>query len=425
MRHAPFLMFWSVRPAALGVALCLLTLCASLLTAGTLDAQPAVKLGVDVLAESDFEALRGKRVGLIAHPASVAGDLTHSVDVLRRGADAGHFEFVAIFGPEHGVYGDVYAGDKIASNRDARTGLPTRSLYGKTRKPTAKMLDDIDVLVFDLQDIGSRSYTFISTMRLCLEASIEQDKTFIILDRPNPLGGQRVEGPAEIKDGFRSFISQIDVPYVHGMTMGELAKLERDRIDKTYDKLIVIEMQGWSRGMSWGDTGLTWVPTSPHIPTAGAAAGYAGTGVLGELGIVSNGVGYTLPFEIVGAPGVDADELCDKLRSLDLDGIHFRAARFKPFFATYKGEACGGVQIHFDPDAEANYYQLNFILMREMGLLRTLRTKRSFNMFDKANGTDDTRKWLAKGKPLEELFARWDQSTDRFRVTRQPYLIYE
>lgn len=387
-------------------------------------AEPAMRLGIDVLADADFEPIRGKRVGLVAHPASVAGDLTHSVDVLKRGADAGQFTFVAMFGPEHGVYGDIYAGDKVADKVDARSGLPVRSLYGKTRKPTPEMLADLDVLVFDLQDIGSRSYTFISTMRLCLEACIENDIALVILDRPNPLGGKRIEGPATVDDEFRSFIGQIDVPYVHGMTMGELALLERDRIDKNYNKLTVVAMDGWERGMSWTDTGLVWVPTSPHIPTAGAAAGYAATGVLGELGVVSNGVGYTLPFEIVGSPDVDADKLTDDLRARGLDGIHFRAARFKPFFATHKGEACGGVQIHLDPDAAANYYELNFILMDALGVMDHLRGKGKFNMFDKANGTDVTRKWLAAGKPMDKLFEKWRRDCEGFAQERDPYLLY-
>lgn len=388
-------------------------------------AEPTIRLGVDVLADANFEPIRGQRVGLVAHPASVAGDLTHSVDVLKRGADAGLFTFVAMFGPEHGVYGDIYAGDKVADKVDPRSGLPVRSLYGSTRKPTPEMLADLDVLLFDLQDIGSRSYTYISTMRLCLEACIENDIALMILDRPNPLGGYRIEGPAAVDDEFRSFISQIDVPYVHGMTMGELALLERDRIDKQYDKLTVVKMDGWARDMSWVDTGLVWVPTSPHIPTVGSAAGYAATGVLGELGVVSNGVGYTLPFEIVGSPDVDADALTDDLRARDLDGIHFRAARFKPFFATHKGEVCGGVQIHLDPDATANYYELNFILMDALGVLDRLRGEGKFNMFDKANGTDATRKWLAAGKPMEQMFEKWQRDSQTFDRQREPYLLYD
>ncbi|MEM7626667.1 MAG: DUF1343 domain-containing protein [Planctomycetota bacterium] len=388
-------------------------------------AEPTTRLGIDVLAEADFEPIRGKRVGLVAHPASVAGDLTHSVDVLKRGADAGQFTLVALFGPEHGVYGDVYAGGEIDDAFDLRSGLPVRSLYGETRKPTPEMLADLDTLVFDLQDIGSRSYTFISTMRLCLEACIENNKALVVLDRPNPLGGKRIEGPAEVEDRYRSFISQIDVPYVHGMTMGELALLERDRIDKDFNKLTVVAMQGWRRDMSWTETGLVWVPTSPHIPTPGAAAGYAATGVLGELGVVSNGVGYTLPFEIVGAPDVDADALVDDLRGRALEGIHLRAARFKPFFATHQGEVCGGVQVHLDHDAASNYYELNFVLIDALGLRDRLRTGNRLAMFDKANGTDATREWLAAGKPIDKLFAKWRRDSAAFARQRDPYLLYD
>lgn len=390
----------------------------------TTSAAPAVQLGVDVLAASDFEALQHQRVGLVVNPASVAGDLTPTVDVLRAGAKAGHFTFVALFGPEHGVYGDEYAGDKVTDRVDPRTGLPVRSIYGKTRKPSPEMLADIDTLVFDLQDIGSRSYTYISTMTLCLEACIEQGKRFVILDRPNPLGGDRIEGPG-VTPKFQSFISQIDVPYVHGMTMGELATLERDRIDPDYDGLVVVRMTGWSRNMVWADTGLRWVPTSPHIPFASSVAGYAATGVLGELGMVSNGVGYTLPFELVGGPGVDGDALAEKLNAQNLAGLTFRPARFKPFYATDQGEPCGGVQIYFDPHAQANLFELNFRLLDALSLRPKLRSHKKVSGFDKANGSDRIRRALANGQPLDEMFGKWRDHAEKFRAQRTAFLLYE
>ena len=394
------------------------------LAALPLSAQPAVKLGVDVLAESEFEALRGQRVGLVANPASVAGDLTSTVDVLMQGAKDGHFTFVALYGPEHGVYGDEYAGDKIDDRVDPRTGLPARSLYGKTRKPSPEMLADIDTLVFDLQDIGSRSYTYISTMTLCLEACIEQGKRFVILDRPNPLGGERIEGPG-ITPQFQSFISQIDVPYVHGMTMGELALIERDRIDPDYDGLVIVKMQGWTRDMNWEDTGLNWVPTSPHIPFASSCAAYAATGVLGELGIASNGVGYTLPFEVVGMPKIDGDALAAKLNTLNLKGVDFRPARFKPFYATHEGEVCGGVQLYLDPDAEANFYEINFILIDALGLCPRLKDHKKVSGFDKANGTDATRLALAGDVNPTGLFRQWRSYSRAFRQAREQFLLYD
>ncbi|MEM7682759.1 MAG: DUF1343 domain-containing protein [Planctomycetota bacterium] len=394
------------------------------LSAAPSSAEPVVKLGVDVLKESGFEALRGQRVGLVANPASVAGDLTSTVDVLHRGAEAHGYTMVALFGPEHGVYGDEYAGDKVDDRTDRRTGLPVRSLYGATRKPTAEMLDDIDTLVFDLQDIGSRSYTYISTMQYCLEACAEQGKRFVVLDRPNPLGGLRIEGPG-VTEKFRSFISLLDVPYVHGMTMGELAQLVRAQKTPDYDGLVVIAMQGLTRDMTWQDTGLAWTPTSPHIPTAASAFGYAATGVIGELGLVSNGVGYTLPFEIVGAPDVDPDDLTDAMNAQDLAGIQFRAARFKPFYATNQGEACGGVQVHFEPDAQANLFEVNFRLAEALDFRKRLRGHERVSGFDKAVGSDQARRWLGAGRDMAPLFERWRAEAEAFRQAREPYLLYD
>ena len=204
----------------------------------TLRAEP-VKLGVDVLQEESFAALEGKRVGVVVNPASVDGSLRGTADVLR-GTD--RCKLVAIFGPEHGVYGDEYAGVRVADRTDAQTGLRIHSLYGNTRKPTREMLRGLDALVFDLQDIGSRSYTYISSMRVCLEACAEAGIDFVVLDRPNPLGGRRVEGPPGVEKGFESFISQIDVPYLHGMTMGELAQLVKERHAPAYAKLRVVKI---------------------------------------------------------------------------------------------------------------------------------------------------------------------------------------
>src|SRR5688572_28650081 len=232
------------------------------LTCTTAGAQ--VKLGIDVLRDEGFALLKNKRVGLVAHPASVDSNLTPTVDILRA---ARGVKLVALFGPEHGVWGDEAGGDKIEDQTDPRTGLPAYSLYGATRKPTPEMLRQIDVLVFDLQDIGSRSYTFVSTMKVCLQACAEYAIDFVVLDRPNTLGGQRIEGPPLRKE-YESFIGMLYVPYVHGMTTGELAQLARDEVAPGFKKLHVVKMKGWSRDMVWEDTGLGWIPTSPHIPPA-------------------------------------------------------------------------------------------------------------------------------------------------------------
>jgi uncharacterized protein YbbC (DUF1343 family) len=393
-------------------------------------AQPVtnhVKLGIDVLREDGFKILQNKRVGLVAHPASVDSRLVHTVDVLR---SAPGVKLVAIFGPEHGVWGDEAGGDKIPDRTDPRTGLPVYSLYGATRKPSPQVLAELDALVFDLQDIGSRSYTYVSTMKVCLEACSENAIEFIVLDRPNPLGGERIEGPP-LKDGFESFIGALRVPYVHGMTMGELAQFARDEVAPGYRRLRVVKMQGWTRDMTWADTNLAWVPTSPHIPQVSTTAAYSATGILGELHAVSIGVGYTLPFEIVGAPEVNADELAEGMNKQfgppweGPPGLYFRPARFKPFFSVLAGEACQGVQVHLDPKRSPTIVEINFRLIEALGGAQVFeRSSKRHGSFDRACGSDEPRKWIMDGKPLDELFAQWRAYCEKFRQDRGKWLLY-
>ncbi len=407
-------------------------------------AQP-VKLGIDVLRESGFEALRGKRIGLVAHPASRDSRFVGTVQVLH---ETKVCELVAIFGPEHGVYGDAYAGDKIADQADPRTGLPAYSLYGAHRKPTPAMLDGLDVLVFDLQDIGARSYTFISTMRACLEASAEAGIEFVVLDRPNPLGGERIEG-GFVEEGFESFISHLPIPYVHGMTMGELAQLVRDKYAPDYDKLTVIEMAGWERSMRWKDTGLKWVITSPHIPNAKTCAYYVATGIVGELHTVSIGVGYTQPFELFGTPRINGEALAEAMNkywddpgryytaatagvvstntikpSRSPSGVTFRPVWFKPFYSRFKGEVCQGVQVYIDLDKDVNLIETNFKLAQALGGEFIFGDGGRDRSFDIATGTNEARLLLMQGASLDGLFARWRQQSEGFRKDRQKYLLY-
>jgi uncharacterized protein YbbC (DUF1343 family) len=239
-----------------------------------------VKLGIEVLAASGFKVLKGKRVGLITNPSGVNRNLDSTLEILRA---APGVNLVALFGPEHGIYGDVPAGDKIQSRTDERTGLPVHSLYGVTRKPTPEMLAGLDALVYDLQDTGCRSYTYISTMGVAMEACAEAGLEFIVLDRPNPLGGLRVEGPM-LEDKFRSFVSQWDVPYVYGMTCGELARMiNGERWIKNPANSPSCP-KGWKRWMTWRDTGLPWVPASPHVPHGESPLFQVAVGMLGEIG---------------------------------------------------------------------------------------------------------------------------------------------
>lgn len=412
---------------------------------------PKVKLGVDVLRESNFAALAGKKVGLIVNPASVAGDLTPTVDVLRK---APNVQLVALFGPEHGVYGDVYAGDKVPDTVDARTGIPVFSLYGKTKKPTAEMLKGIDALVFDLQDLGARSYTYVSTLRDVIAGCAENNVELIILDRPNPLGGNRIEG-GPVEKGFESHVSYVPTPYVHGMTMGELASMLRDTYNPEFKKITVVKMSGWNRDMTWGETGLQWVPTSPHIPHGDSVPAYVATGILGELGVLSNGVGYTLPFQIVGAPFIKADDLADALNTryasaahaylptsatrptaaaaltfpdpgpLAPRGIYFQPIRFRPFYATFEKTPCQGVQLRIDPHTPENLTEINYRLLQALDAPELLaKAPKRHNMFDKVTGGPKARELLQDGKDLAPLFAEWRAYSDAFRKDRQKYLLY-
>lgn len=387
-------------------------------------AAPKVKLGIDVLREDDFQALRGKRVGLVVNPASVDSRLNSTADVLHQ---AEGVDLVALFGPEHGVYGDVYAGDEVEDQRDPRTGLPAHSLYGATRKPTPAMLENIDVLVFDLQDVGSRSYTYIGTMELCMEACAEAGKEFMVLDRPNPLGGERIEGSGVVDERFESFVSALPVPYVHGMTMGELAKMTRDTQYPDFDKLTVVEMDGWERAMVWDDTGLTWIPTSPHVPHATSTWAYAATGVAGELLQISNGVGYTLPFEIVGTPQASADKLADQLQKHwpEAEGLVFRPARFRPYYAIFAGETCQGAQVVADPRTAPALVEINYRILEAMGAPAIFKAAESrHDMFDNVSGTDEIRKALQAEADLEPIFEKWRRECEQFRDERKQWLLY-
>ena len=390
-----------------------------------------VKLGVDILEKENFAALEGKKVGLVAHPASVDSRLVSTVDILRK---TDRCKLTALFGPEHGVYGDEYAGVQIEDRADSRKGLPVYSLYGKTRKPAPDTLKELDALVFDLQDIGSRSYTYISTMKLCLEACADAGIEFVVLDRPNPLGGERIEGPM-LEKGFESFIGAFRVPYLHGMTMGELAQMVKEEIAPHYQKLKIVKMSGWKRSMIWNETGLRWVPTSPHIPHASTCAFYAATGILGELGQVCNGVGYPKPFELVGAPWIKADETTEALNRFWMDSgekdspqnIRFRATRFKPFYGAFKDKPCEGVQIFLDPKKVEALVEVNFCVLLTLDAPKLFERASSerISMFDKACGSDEARKWLVEGRDITELFEKWKAGCAKFRDERKRFLLYD
>ena len=349
-----------------------------------------VRTGIEMLRADGFRPLQGKRVGLLTNPTGVDADLNSTVDILH---GAPGVNLVALFAPEHGVRGDIAAGAGVANQKDARTGLKVFSLYGATKKPTAEMLRGLDILVYDIQDIGCRSYTFISTMGKAMEACAEHGVEFMVLDRPNPLGGNRVEGPMTVEADCRSFVSQYPIPYVYGLTAGELALW----INKTQlggkCRLKVIKMEGWDRSMTFDRTGLPWVPTSPNIPTAETAMFYPATGIMGELGSVSIGANFTMPFRVAVSETIDALRLTDKLNALNLPGV-----RFRPVYLQPGGKRQQGVQVYLLDPEKANLTAIQFHILRALMALGHKPfdvAAARLNMFDKVSGSKSLRRTLA------------------------------
>ncbi len=301
--------------------------------------KPKVELGVDRLMENP-EILKGKRVGLITNPTGINAERTSIVDLFDQSDD---FELTALYGPEHGVRGDAQAGSTVSSYIDDVTGLPVYSLYGATKKPTAEMLQDVDVLVFDIQDVGTRYYTYIYTMAYAMEAAAENDIPFVVLDRPNPQGGLRVDGPVLDPD-YSSFIGLYPIPLKHGMTVGELAQLFNTEYQIQAD-LEVVKMKGWKRSMMYEDTGLPFVMPSPNMPTTDTVNVYPATGLF-EGTNLSEGRGTTKPFQLIGAPYIKAHDYANKLNELELPGVAFRAASFTPTFSKHAGKLTHGVEVY-------------------------------------------------------------------------------
>ncbi|MBR4212342.1 MAG: MFS transporter [Bacteroidales bacterium] len=439
--------FWMVMAcclASVGITLAarrrvLAVLAFLLLAPAAFAARPpvVVKTGLEVLRDMNFEPLQGKRVGLVTNPTGVDRNLVSTVDIL---FNAPGVELVALFGPEHGVRGDAYAGARVTDSNDPATGVKVWSVYGKTRKPTPEMLADIDVMVYDIQDVGCRSYTFISTLGLVMEACAEADIEVMVLDRPNPLGGEKVEG-CIVEPGCFSFISQFPIPYVYGLTVGELAMLlneegmlrgqKGDAPTAANCRLTVIPMTGWTRDMVYDETGLPWVLPSPHIPSAATAFYYPASGLVGELpGYLSVGVGYTIPFQAFAASWIDdPEEFCRRLNRLGLPGVRFRPLVYKPFYAFGQGETLRGVQFFFTDYAAANLSETGFYAMQvaaEMypGHAAFADPSRKIGNFDIATGSKQVREGFAQNHRFEDIRAFWHKDEEAFRKTSSKYLLY-
>lgn len=378
----------------------------------------AVRLGIDRV-DDVLSVFANKRVGLITNSTGMNSNFESTVDVLHARTN-----LVALFSPEHGIRGAVKAGDTVNGMMDEKTNLPVYSLYGKTKKPTAEMLADVDVVAFDIQDVGARYYTYIYTMAYAMQSCKELGKTMVVFDRPNPIGGLQIEGGI-VKPGFESFIGMYPIPIRHGMTVGELARLFNREFGIDCD-LVVVEMTGWKREMHFSDTGLPWVMTSPNIPTPDTTLVYPATGMFGGTAI-SEGVGTTRPFEFVGAPWLSADQLAQEMTSLTLPGVVFRPVYFTPRFGLYSGEMCAGVQLYITDRKQFQPVKTGISLLYT--IKRLSGNQFTFKRSDSPEGTidviigDDS---VSTGKySLPDLLNLWEKESQQFREMSKQYYLYQ
>ena len=382
-----------------------------------------MKFGIDrLLADPALRGpLKGRRLALLAHPASVTADLTHSLDALAACSD---LTLTAAFGPQHGMRGDKQ--DNMMESPDFNDpvhGIPVFSLYGEVRRPLPEWMDTFDVMLVDLQDLGCRIYTFITTLLYVLEAAAEHGKAVWVLDRPNPLGGVRVSG-SPLDPKWKSFVGQVPVPYVHGMTAGELAKMiNAYGWIKARPRLSVIPMRGWQRSMIWRDTGLRWIATSPNIPGPESPFYYATNGILGGLNGVDIGIGTSRPFEYAGGPGINPDEFAASLNRRGIPGV-----RFLPYHSVRK-PGFAGAQLLIDPRGNTDLLALAVVLSSEVCRRTGNSPLRATNgdsrtLFHKVYGSDSLFRDLQSGRPVGSIIASWQPSLNSFRSARQGFLMY-
>jgi uncharacterized protein YbbC (DUF1343 family) len=394
-----------------------------------------ISLGIDELEKSNFVALRGKHVGLVTNPSGADSRGRSAIDVLYHGQGLGGYRLLKLFGPEHGIDGLTKAGQRLHMSRDPHTGLPVYPLFqtatGDYRHPSAEQFAGLDVVVYDVQDLGNRSYTFISTLGNVMDEAAQLGIQVIVLDRPNPLGGVRIEGP-RLDSELKSFVGQYNIPIVYGLTPGELAKWINARYLERPCRLTVIAMKGWTRGMVWEDTRLHWVPTSPNIQTIGAARGYTATGMLGEIGIES-GLGGPYPFQMVAGKGWNIGLLAARFNALHIPGVRAVPKRYN----ADDGGSYDGVWLQMDPRNAGNLtaisYQAIQILQETVeGFQPFARSPHQshgewadqLQMFDKCTGTSRVRAQLEDGVPVSRIVRSWNSGVSNWAVERLPFLIY-
>ncbi|MGK9487150.1 exo-beta-N-acetylmuramidase NamZ family protein [Bacillus pumilus] len=378
-----------------------------------------VKTGIETLLSSNLSWLKGKRVGLITNPTGIDANMKNSVDLL---FEHPSIKLTALYGPEHGVRGDAQAGEGVESYTDEKTGLPVYSLYGKTRKPTLDMLKNVDILLFDIQDVGARYYTYIYTMAYALEAAKENNIPFVVLDRPNPIGGLKVEGPV-LEPEHASFVGLYPIPLRHGMTTGELAKFFNKEFHINAD-VTVIKMKNWKRSMTFDDTKLPFVLPSPNMPTVDSTFVYPATGLI-EGTNVSEGRGTTKPFELIGAPYINSSELADHLNQLKLKGVQFRPVSFTPTFSKHAGKLSHGVQLYVTDRSSFEAVKTGLSIIKAIHDLypkdfQFLQT----GSFDKLIGNGWMKEEINQGTSVKHIMKRYHHDLKTFEKKRKKYLIY-
>ncbi|MEI8365061.1 MAG: DUF1343 domain-containing protein [Parachlamydiaceae bacterium] len=390
-----------------------------------------VKVGVDRLMQEEYKILlKGKTIGLITNHTAIGGNLHSTADILKSHAQTREYTLKALFAPEHGIDGAAYAFEPVEGDKDA-DNLPIYSLHGKTDRPTDLMLKDIDMLIFDIQDIGTRSYTYISTMFYAMEEAAKRNISFVVLDRPNPINGLTVDGPL-LEEKWRSSLGYINIPYCHGMTVGELARFFNEEY-RIGCQLTIVPMKGWNRSMSFEETGLPWIPTSPYIPDVTTPFYYPTTGILGELAFVNIGIGYTLPFKVVGAPWIKAAHFATQLNAQKFPGVYFRPFYYRPIYGRFAKKDCEGVLILITDPLRFKPVSTQYLIL---GMLKSLypeafqdaitAAKKRKETLCKLNGTEDVYQLIVEEKNIVwKLCALQEKGREAFMKKREKYLIKE
>lgn len=389
--------------------------------------------GIDVLAQSDFDVVSGKKIAILTNYTGRSISGKSSVEILQ---NSGKCTVVSVFTPEHGFYTTVPAGEHVSD--DSVFGLPVYSLYGDNRRPKKSQLADIESIVIDIQDVGIRSYTYISTIYKVMDAAAEYGKEVIILDRPNPLGGLIVDGNI-IESGKESFIGIVPISYIHGLTIAEFALMVNGEgwLPKGLEgearkcDLKIVKMKNWSRWMAWEDTGLLWYPTSPHVPTIDAVRGMAVIGAFGELAITSIGIGTTLPFQYIGSPDLKTNELNNQFNSMSLNGLQLIQTKYRPFYGKYSNKDCQGFMMRFPIDNLFQPYTSGFRIMLAMRKIepqlfeKSRYSSQAITMFEKATGSSKVFEALMNGTSDTSIYNLISEGLDEYRSMRRKYLLYE